>query len=95
MMDQIEKIKTNHLLNHRVFFGVLFLLIIILVLALIWPYLNVIIFSVTIVMLLRPVYTRIYNSRWVRDFRASKGLATMLTITAFILGDHDRLRHHH
>ena len=85
MMDQIENIKTNHLLNRRVFFGVLFLLIIILVLALIWPYLNVIIFSLTIVMLLRPVYTRIYSWKWVREFRASKGLATALTIIAFIL----------
>ena len=84
-MDQIGEPKVNHLLSRRVFFGVLFLLITILVLALVWPYLNVIIFSVTIVMLLRPVYTRIYHWKWVQNFRASKGLATALTIIAFIL----------
>jgi predicted PurR-regulated permease PerM len=84
-MDEFEQPKINHLLNRRVFFGVLFLLIITLFLVLIWPYLNVIIFSLTIVMLLRPVYTRIYNWKWVKEFRASKGLATMLTTTTFIL----------
>jgi predicted PurR-regulated permease PerM len=84
-MDENEKPKIDHLLNRRVFFGILFLLVIVLVLALIWPYLNVIIFSVTIVMLLRPVYTRIYNWKRVQNFRASKGLATALTIIAFIL----------
>lgn len=84
-MDQSAKPKMNHLLNRRLFFGILILLITILVLALIWPFLNVIIFSLTVVILLRPVYTRIYDWSWVQEFRASKGLATALTIIAFIL----------
>lgn len=84
-MDEHKKPKVDHLMSRRVFFGILFLLVIVLVLALIWPYLNVIIFSVTIVILLRPVYTRIYNWRRVQEFRASRGLATALTTIAFIL----------
>jgi predicted PurR-regulated permease PerM len=84
-MDQVERPKINHLLSRRVFFGVLFFLITILFFALIWPYLNVIIFSLTIVVLLRPVYNRIYAWKRVQNFRASRGLATALTIIAFTL----------
>jgi len=52
---------------------------------LIWPYLNVVIFSLTIVMVLHPVYNRIYAWKRVRNFRAGRGLATLLTILAFLL----------
>lgn len=82
-MDVTE--KQNHLLNRRVFFGILFLLIIIMFLVLIRPYLNVIIFSLTMVMILRPVYIRIYGWKRVQKFRAGRGLATALTIIAFVL----------
>ena len=84
-MGQIEQPTGRHLLNRRVFFGVLIILSTILVLVLIRPYFSVIIFSLTIVVVLRPLYIRIYGWKWVSNFRASKGLATALTILGFIL----------
>ena len=84
-MSQIEEPKINHLLSRRRFFGVLFFFILILFLVLIWPYLNVVIFSLTIVMVLHPIYNRIYAWKWVRSFRAGRGLATALTIIGFTL----------
>lgn len=84
-MDQTEQPKGKHLLNRRNFFGVLIIVSTILVLVLIRPYLSVIIFSLTIVVVLRPLYNRVYSWKWVSNFRASKGLATALTILGFIL----------
>lgn len=84
-MNEINATSANHLLSRRVFFGVLFLFITILVLLLIRPYINVILFSLTIVLLLMPVYRHIYGWKRVQNFRASRGLATALTIIAFIL----------
>ena len=69
------------LLRRRTFFGVLFLLIIVMVLVLIRPYISIILFSLTMVIVLRPIYSFIYNLKWVKR----KGLATFLTIVAFVL----------
>jgi predicted PurR-regulated permease PerM len=69
------------LLRRKTFFGVLFLLIIIMVLVLIRPYISIILFSLTMVIVLRPIYSIIYDFKWVKW----KGLATFLTIVAFVL----------
>ncbi|HCB49302.1 MAG TPA: hypothetical protein DEP47_07235 [Chloroflexi bacterium] len=84
-MRETEGSTKNHLLSRRVFFGILIIVSTILVLVLIRPYLSVIIFSLTIVVVLRPLYNRVYSWKWVSNFRASKGLATALTILGFIL----------
>ena len=50
------------------------------VLVLIRPYLSIILFSLTMVIVLRPLYSFIYSLKWVKR----KGLATFLTIVAFV-----------
>jgi predicted PurR-regulated permease PerM len=51
------------------------------VLVLIRPYISIILFSLTMVIVLRPIYSFIYSLKWVKR----KGLATFLTIVAFVL----------
>lgn len=69
------------LLRRRTFFGLLFIIIIVMVLMLIWPYISIILFSLTMVIVLRPIYSFIYSLKWVKR----KSFATFLTIVAFVL----------
>jgi len=65
--------------GRNIFFAVFFALLTILVLWLVWPYLNTVLFSITIVVLLSPIYNYFYRLSWVKG----KALPTALTITAF------------
>lgn len=65
--------------NRSIFFGVFSIFITIIVLWLIWPYLNTVLFSITIVVLLSPFYNYFQRLRWVKG----KILPTVLTIITF------------
>ncbi|MEA1978384.1 MAG: AI-2E family transporter, partial [Chloroflexota bacterium] len=67
--------------TRRMFFWGLFALITIGVLALIRPYISTIIFSLTMVVVLKPSYDFFLRRKWVKG----PGLATGLTILAFLL----------
>jgi len=61
------------------FFGVFSLFLTVMVLWLVWPYLNTVLFSITIVVLLSPIYNYFHRLSWVKG----KALPTALTIIAF------------
>lgn len=65
----------------RTFFWGLFALITIGVLVLIWPYISTILFSLTMVVVLKPLHDFFLRRKWVKG----PGLATGLTIVAFLL----------
>jgi len=69
----------SHWTGRNIFFGVFFAFITIMVLWLVWPYVNTVLFSVTIVVLLSPIYNYFQRLRWVKG----KALPTALTIIAF------------
>ncbi len=68
-----------HWTNRSIFFGVFFVFITIMVLWLFWPYLNTVLFSITIVVLLSPIYNFFQKLSWVKD----RVLPTALTIITF------------
>jgi len=65
--------------GRNIFFGVFFAFITIMVLWLVWPYLNTVLFSITIVVLLSPFYNYFQRLNWIKG----KVLPTALTIIAF------------
>ena len=69
----------SHWTNRSLFFGFFFVLITITVLWLVWPYLNTVLFSITIVVILSPIYNYFQRRTWVRG----RILPTALTIIAF------------
>jgi predicted PurR-regulated permease PerM len=75
MVDRERPAATNP------FFWGLFALVTVGVLALIRPYLSTILFSLTMVVVLKPIYDFFLRRRWVKG----SGLATALTIVAFVL----------
>jgi predicted PurR-regulated permease PerM len=69
----------SHWTNRSLFFGLFFVLITLMVLWLVWPYLNTVLFSITIVVILSPIYNYFQRRTWVRG----RILPTALTIIAF------------
>jgi len=67
--------------NRNIFFGVFAVFITIMVLWLVWPYLNTVLFSITIVVLLSPFYNYFQKLNWVKG----KILPTALTIITFFI----------
>jgi len=67
--------------RNRLFFWGLFALVTVGVLALIRPYLSTILFSLTMVVVLKPIYDFFLRRKWVKG----SGWATALTIVAFVL----------
>jgi len=69
----------SHWTNRSLFFGFFFVFITITVLWLVWPYLNTVLFSITIVVILSPIYNYFQRRTWVRG----RILSTALTIITF------------
>ena len=65
--------------NRSLFFGFFFVLITVTALWLVWPYLNTVLFSITVVVILSPIYNYFQRRTWVRG----KILPTALSIIAF------------
>jgi len=73
----MERSQVRNLL----FFWALFALVTLGVLALIRPYIGTILFSLTLVVLLKPIYDYFMGRKWVKK----SGVATALTIVSFLL----------
>ena len=68
-----------HWTGRSIFFGVFFAFITLMVLWLVWPYVNTVLFSVTVVVILSPLYNYFYRLSWGKG----RALPTALTVIAF------------
>jgi predicted PurR-regulated permease PerM len=72
----------ERLIRERIFFFILVIVLAALALVLIWPFVEAILFSVAIVVIMKPLYNWFLKKRWIRGVESR---ATAATIITFIL----------